>query len=77
MSVKATGTWNGTPFTYTSDLNVEQEYNISPPLVVTETSGANVTLRVDLAKWFDNGDLQNPGLFNPMTANKGGHSREK
>lgn len=70
VSIKATGTWNGTPFTYTSDLNVEQEYTISPPLVVTETSGANVTLRVDLRSWFLNqaGD----GLIDPMTANKGG-----
>lgn len=70
VSIKATGTWNGTPFTYTSDLDVEQEYTISPPLVVTETSGANVTLRVDLRSWFLNqaGD----GLIDPMTANKGG-----
>lgn len=70
VSIKATGTWNGTPFTYTSDLNVEQEYNISPPLVVTETTGANVTLRVDLGGWFLNQAAD--GLIDPMTANKGG-----
>lgn len=70
VSIKATGTWNGTPFTYTSDLDVEQEYSISPPLVVTETSGANVTLRVDLAGWFLNQAAD--GLIDPMTANKGG-----
>lgn len=70
VSIMATGTWNGTPFTYTSDLDVEQEYTISPPLLVTETTGANVTLRVDLAGWFLNqaGD----GLIDPLTANKGG-----
>jgi hypothetical protein len=72
VSIRATGTWNGTPFTYTSDLDVEQEYTIAPPLVVTETSGANVTLRVDLAGWFLNqaGD----GLLDPATANKGGQN---
>lgn len=70
VSIMATGTWNGTPFTYISDLDVEQEYTITPPLVVTETTGADVTLRVDLRSWFLNqaGD----GLVDPATANKGG-----
>lgn len=70
VSIIATGTWNGTPFTYSSDLDVEQEYTISPPLVVTETSGANVTFRVDLAEWFLNQAAD--GLIDPLTANKGG-----
>lgn len=72
LSIKVTGTYNGTPFTYTSDLDVEQEYSFSPPLVVTETTGANVTLFADLRSWFLNqaGD----GLLDPASANKGGQN---
>jgi hypothetical protein len=70
VSIKMTGTWNGTPFTYTSDLDVEQEIDLVPPLSVTESTGANLTLFVDLASWFANAG--NTGLIDPATANKGG-----
>jgi hypothetical protein len=32
VSVRVTGSYNGTPFTYTSDLDVEQEQEFAPPL---------------------------------------------
>ena len=70
VSVMVTGTYNGTPFTYTSDLDVEQEYSLNPPLVVTETTGANLTLFVDLSSWFLNQTAD--GLLDPAQANKGG-----
>ena len=54
QSIKVTGTFNGTPFTYYSDLDVEQEADLNPPLVVTDAVGANLTLHVDLATWFQN-----------------------
>lgn len=69
-SIRVTGTWNGVAFTYVSDLDVEQEYSFSPPLTVTETTGANVTLFVDLGAWFLNQNAD--GLIDPATANKGG-----
>ncbi|MBK8003165.1 MAG: hypothetical protein IPK12_04245 [Gemmatimonadetes bacterium] len=69
-SIKVVGSWNGTPFTFYSDLNVEQEYDINPPLVVTDAAGASVTLRVDIARWFAN--QANSGLIDPASANKGG-----
>ncbi len=50
VSIRMTGTYNGTPFIYTSDLDVEQERTLDPPLVVTETTGANVTMFVDLRR---------------------------
>ena len=70
VSIRVTGTYNGTPFTYTSDLDVEQEINLVPPITVTDASGASLTLFVDLAGWFANGT--NTGLIDPATANKGG-----
>lgn len=72
ISIRVVGTYNGIAFIYTSDLDVEQEYSFNPPLTVTETTGASVTLFVNLAAWFDNGDLQNPGLIDPASANQGG-----
>ncbi len=70
VSVQVTGSYNGTPFTYTSDLDVEQEYSLNPPLVVTESTGANLTLFVDLQSWFLNQTAD--GLLDPAQANKGG-----
>ena len=70
QSIKVTGTFNGTPFTYYSDLDVEQEADLNPPLVVTDAVGANLTLHVDLATWFQN--QAGTGLIDPASANKGG-----
>lgn len=70
VSIRMTGTYNGVAFTYTSDLDVEQEADLVPPLAVTETTGANLTLRVSLEEWFRN--QAGTGLIDPATANKGG-----
>jgi len=74
-SIKAVGTWNGVPFTFYSDLDAEQEYDLVPPLVVSDAAGTSVTLRIDLATWFRNqaGD----GLLDPATANKGGQFEDQ
>ena len=68
ISVRVTGTWNGAPFTFTSDLEASQEGELSPPLVVTETSAAEVTLTVDVGSWFLNDGV----LVDPATAGAGG-----
>jgi hypothetical protein len=72
VSIRATGTWNGSPFTFTSDLDADQEMRLDPPLVVTD-AGANVdvTLKVDVATWFADG---NGGLVDPATAGLGGQN---
>jgi len=72
ISIRATGTWNGSPFTFTSDLDADQEMRLDPPLVVTD-AGANVdvTLKVDVATWFADG---NGGLVDPATAGLGGQN---
>jgi hypothetical protein len=69
VSIRVQGTFNGEPFTYESDLDVEQENELNPPLVVTDAGvGTNVTMHVDLTTWFRNGAT----LVDPRTANKGG-----
>lgn len=69
QSIRVHGTFNGTPFTYLTELNVEQELDLTPPLVVTDTTtGTNVTIRVGLAGWFR---ASNGALINPATGNKG------
>jgi len=70
VSIRMTGTYNGTAFTYTSDLDVEQEADLVPPISVTEGAGANLTLFVDLTSWFLNQAAD--GLIDPETANPGG-----
>jgi hypothetical protein len=70
VSIRATGTYNGVAFTYTSDLDVEQEHEFVPPVSVTESAGANLTLFVDLSAWFANETAT--GLIDPAMANKGG-----
>lgn len=48
-SIRVQGTFNGQSFTYVTDLNVEQEFDLVPPLVIDEMTGTtNVTVRIDL-----------------------------
>lgn len=68
ISIRVTGTFNGVDFTYTSDLNAEEEFDINPPLVVTAQSDVAVTLKVDVSGWFMNGG----SLVDPSQALKGG-----
>ncbi len=68
-SIRVQGTYNGTPFTYTTDLDVEQELELATPLVISDTTTAtNLTLRVTLADWFK---TVTGGLIDPATANVG------
>ena len=69
-SIRATGTFNGQAFTYETDLDVEQEIDLVPPLVIDAmTTSTNVTIQVNLSDWFR--DLSG-GLVDPSTGNKGG-----
>ncbi len=68
-SIRVTGTFNGQAFVFESDLDVEQELDLSPALVVEDASTAtNITVFVNVDGWFrDNLG----GLIDPATANKG------
>ncbi len=70
ISIRATGSFNGQPFVFETDVNAEQEMEFDPPLVIADSvTNVDVTIRVDLTGWFANGA---GGLVDPATANKGG-----
>ncbi|MGH7545246.1 MAG: hypothetical protein ACREKI_03595 [Gemmatimonadota bacterium] len=74
ISILVTGTWtpaggSATPFTFSSDLNEDQEIEFATPLVLVEGEAKNVTFVVDLGGWFRDGS---GNLFDPESANKGG-----
>lgn len=68
VSVQVDGTFNGVGFSFTSDLSAEEEIELSPALAVAESATTDLTLLVDLDRWFRNG----AGLLvDPATANVG------
>jgi len=68
VSIRVTGSFNGTDFEFISDLNADQEVEINPPLVVGTAGSVDVTLMVDVSSWFLNG----AALVDPSLALKGG-----
>ena len=69
VSIRVAGSWNGVPFTYTTDVSAEQEMDLVPPLVVVAEETTDFTLFIDISTWFRNASN---ALINPATANKGG-----
>lgn len=69
VSIRVTGTWNGTPYTYETGLSADQEMHLLPPLVVTDSSSADFTLYIDIGTWFRDTDGK---LLDPTTASAGG-----
>lgn len=67
-SVRVTGAFDGTPFTYTGRPHSHLEFGFDPPVVVANT-GVNVTVHVSLDRWFQDPTGE---LLNPATANAGG-----
>ena len=68
VSIRVTGTFNGSAFTFVSDLNADQELALSPPITVSGQSDVAVTLLVDVSRWFLSGAV----LVDPRLALKGG-----
>jgi len=69
-SIRVTGTYNGEAFTYETDLDVEQEHDLIPPLEVTASgTPTNVTVLLDVSVWFADGS---GNLVDPRSANEGG-----
>lgn len=69
LSVRVTGTFNRQAFVYTTDVTAEQEQDLAVPVEVAPGSNVDVTLAVDLGRWF----LDSPGtrLVDPATAATG------
>jgi hypothetical protein len=51
-----------------SDLDAEEELALNPPLVTTDATATDLTLFVDLDRWFRDGT---GGLVDPASANAG------
>jgi hypothetical protein len=61
VSVRVRGTFNGQAFEYTTSLDVEQTLTLVPQLVVTAGVSTNITVFVDVSRWFVNdGALMDP-----------------
>ena len=56
QTVRIQGTYDGQPFDVTVTVDEDLETEIRPPLVVTETSAANLTVAVQIGNWFRNND---------------------
>lgn len=70
VSIRAVGSYNGTPFVFTTDLNVEQRIRLIPPITVADSAqNVDVTIKVDVSNWFSDGA---GGLVDPATGIKGG-----
>jgi hypothetical protein len=68
VSIHVSGSYNGAPFDFVSDLNAEEELHLNPALTVTESAATELTLFVDLGTWFrDAGG----SLVDPATAAAG------
>jgi uncharacterized membrane protein YgcG len=73
VSIRAEGTFNGVPFTFTTRMGAHQESDIDPALVVGDGGGpVNLTLSVDHGRWFAGPDST---LVDPSTAIFGGENR--
>lgn len=68
ISIRVEGTFNGSPFVFTSRLNEELELEFNPPLTV-DAAGGNITVQIDIASWFRDSA---GAVINPTTANEGG-----
>jgi hypothetical protein len=68
VSIRVTGTYNGTEFTYLGDYNDELQFNLVPDLTVGGAAATELTLFADLNAWFrDQGGI----LLDPATASTG------
>ena len=69
-SIHVEGTYDGEAVTFDTDLDVGQELELSPVLVVSDTTTlANVTVKILVDSWFLAADST---VLNPQTGNHGG-----
>jgi hypothetical protein len=70
ISIRVLGSYNGTPFTFASDLTLVEDVVFAEPVEVAVDGEVQVTLHVNVAGWFASED--GAGLVNPSQANDGG-----
>ncbi len=54
VTVRVTGTYRGAPFTFTSRVEAEVEFEFEPAFVVEAGVNDNITVSLDLGRWFRN-----------------------
>jgi hypothetical protein len=52
VSIKVTGTFNGAPFTFTTDLTTEVEMALNKPIEVKTAGPTDITIFMDVTGWF-------------------------
>jgi hypothetical protein len=68
ISIRVLGSYNGTPFTFASDLTEVENLDFAGPVEVNAEGPLPLTLLVRVADWFASED---GGLVNPADANDG------
>lgn len=68
VSVRVSGSYNGVPFDFVSNLNAKEEIDLNPALTITESAATDLTLLVDLDSWFRDSAGT---LVDPLTAGAG------
>jgi hypothetical protein len=69
VSIRVVGSFNGTPFTFITDLKAQERMALVPPLVVADSmQTVDVTIKIDLSHWFSN---DAGGLVDPASALQG------
>jgi hypothetical protein len=63
-SIRVVGKFRGAPFVWAGDPEAQLEQSFVPPLAVTETSGLDLTLKIDVTSWFKS---QSGALLDPRT----------
>ena len=70
ISIRVLGSYNGTPFTFASDLTEVEDVVFAEPVEIGPGGEVQVTLHVDVTGWFASED--GTGLVNPSEASDGG-----
>lgn len=73
VSIKVTGTWNGTPFIFTTDLTQVVEIELEDPVEVLADGETSLTLLLDVRGWFL--DQGGAALLNPISPAQQARSR--
>jgi len=70
ISIRLEGTYNGSPFVFTSTMSQSLEVQFDSPIVI-DANNKNVTVNLDLSSWFKvNGVLIDPATANPGQTNE-------
>jgi hypothetical protein len=72
-SVRVEGTFNGTPFIFSSSVRSKLEMEFDPALVIDETT-KNATVSIDVRKWFVDAD---GAVIDPTTATPGSENQQQ